>query len=409
MSFPNVFSFRFLTAAWISTYAALAVGAAPVPGEAVPADEGIRFTCQPAQFDKVRAELPAYLASLKIDPKWVVQRLDPAAGALVLTLNTPPDDVDTVSFSRRPEFGVQDEVLRLPDRRNRPVPVRTVSRREILLALLQHGRLTEFAGAHCSVEALRDHVAIRQNIVGWVQHLHWVWPDGEAAQWNRKYWRKGTPVAGFPLHLAIADIFRNQDRYSIGCYTAAKIVMIHGVLDYYQRIKRDRATLKKIEDRLSADGEPLVGVEPGEMWSFDRDSDPGEANRPGKLLDIRHGVAAGNFVPGDWVYMLNTDPISSRKTGYEGANAIYLGGNRFSDYYDDHNHSYTYEQKLDEVYQWRNGVFNRFRDAAKIVPLSAEARQRLTRTPAEGGLLLDLRVFPSLFGEGGRLDAMPGR
>jgi hypothetical protein len=46
------------------------------------------------------------------------------------------------------------------------------------------------------------------------------------------------------------------------------------------------------------------------------------------------------------------------------------------------------------VNQWRNGVFNRIRDAAKIRILSAEDLDRLGRPPIEGGLMMDFRVSP---------------
>ena len=142
------------------------------------------------------------------------------------------------------------------------------------------------------------------------------------------------------------------------------------------------------------DKDPLVDVEPGIMWSFEKDYDPKNLTQLGKLLTIQQNIAAKNFVPGDWAYILNTDPISSQKTGYEGSNAIYLGRNKFVDYYNDNNHAYTYLEKLDEVYQWRNGVFSRSRDAAKIKPLSSDDFERLGKSPSENGLIQSFRVFP---------------
>ncbi|MDO9067681.1 MAG: hypothetical protein Q7W05_04410, partial [Deltaproteobacteria bacterium] len=278
--------------------------------------------------------------------------------------------------------------------------VHTASKKEILLALLQHGRLTEFKDTACDVKALTDHVGIRQNIAAWAENIKWVWPDGRPAKWNKKYWKRGTPKPGFPLHEAINDVFINQNQYSIGCYTATKLVMIQGVLDYYRRIKKDPVQQKLLENRLSIDidKEPLVDIEPGKMWDFEKDFDPQELNHPGKLLKIEYGAAPKNFVPGDWIYFLNTDPITYKKTGYEGSNAIYLGRNKFDDYYNDNDHSYTYQQKMDEVYQWRNGVFSRPRDFAKIKPLAPQDIERLSKTPAEGGILTDIRVFPYFFG-----------
>lgn len=365
----------------------------------VAGDEGIRFACKPDQTRKIERDMAAYLAMLGILPNLVVKKTDRMQGVLVYTLNTPPEDSDTLDLIDRPELGIKAHEVRLPARSGRQRKIQTVSKKEIMLALLQHGRLTEFKGAGCHIGALKDHVAIRQNTVAWAEKLEWSWPDGESAEWNRQYWSSGTPRPGFPLHIAVNDAFMNPGKYSIGCYTAAKLVMIQGVLDYYRRIRKDPVQLKRVEDRLSADREPLAGIEPGRMWDFEADFDPRELERPGKLLQIQYGVAPKNFVPGDWAYFVNTDLASARKTGYEGSNPIYLGRNRFADYFNDNDHSYTCKQKLDEVFQWRNGVFSRHRDAAKIQPLSEQDFDRLTNAPAEGGLVADFRAFPLVPGE----------
>jgi hypothetical protein len=194
------------------------------------------------------------------------------------------------------------------------------------------------------------------------------------------------------------DTFINQKKYSIGCYTATKLSMIQGVLDYYHRLKKDDVKLRLVENRLLQGKEPLEDIEPGKLWSFEEDLAPQELNRPGKLLSITSGVAPNNLVPGDWLYFLNTDPITHEKIGYEGSNAIYLGRGKFDDYYNDNHHSYTYREKLNEVYQWRNGVFSRSRDAAKVVPISDTDIERLSTTPENGGILLSLRVSAYRFG-----------
>ncbi len=371
------------------------LGMPAAAGADAPGDEGIRFACPPSQLEKIEVGMEPYLASLDIDSAWVVKKAVRAANTLVYTLNTPREDTNTLDLKDRPELGIREHIAYLlPAPNGKTRKVSTVSKKEILLALLQHGRLTEFKGADCDIEVLKDHVGIRQNIVAWAENLEWGWPDGNSATWNKKYWKRGTPRRGVPLHVAVADVFLRQDKYSIGCYTATKLAMLQGVLDYFRRIKRDRAQTKQVEDRLLADREPLVGIEPGKMWDFETDFDPKERGRPGKILTIRYGVAPKNFVPGDWMYFLNTDPVTRKKTGYEGSNAIYLGRGRFDDYYNDNGHSYTFKEKLDEVFQWRNGVFSRSRDRARIKPLTPPELERLTRTPAEGGIVTDLRVFP---------------
>lgn len=368
-------------------------------------DEGIRFSCKPGRIEKIESGMDAYLFSLGITADLVVKKADKQKGVLLYTLNTPAADTNTLNLKDRPALQIHDDVVTLPAKHGPGKQINTVSKKEIVLALLQHGRLTRFEGAACNIEALKDNVAIRQNTVAWAQHLTWNWPDGEHAEWNKKYWANGTPKPGVSLHVALNDVFMNQQKYSIGCYTATKLVVVQGVLDYYRRIKKSPAQLKLVEDRLLLDKDPLVGIEPARMWDFEKDFDPQDLNQPGKLLKIKYGVMPMNFVPGDWAYFVNTDPITYEKTGYEGSNAIYLGRNKFDDYYDDNNHSYSYFQKLDEVYQWRNGVFSRTRDFEKIKRLTPQDIERLGKRPAEGGLLKSIRVSPYLF----TYEELPGR
>lgn len=359
---------------------------------------GIHYACSPGAIKTIAADMSAYLRRLGIAEDQIVAAVNPAGGSAQYTLNTPAQDTVTLDLKNRPALQIRDETVSLPASRGKFRQVTTVSRKEILLSLMQHGRLTEFRGRACNVAALRQHVELRQNIAAWGEELYWVWPDGEAAAWNATYWQRGTPLPGHPLREALMDVFVHPERYAIGCYTASKLVMVQGVLDYFGRVRPNHARLQRIERRLQTDGEPLAGIEPRRMWDFEADFDPTEAERPGKLLTISDRIAPGNFVAGDWVHLRNTDPQSYLKTGYEGSNPIYLGRNRFSDYFNDHGHAYSYEQKLDEVYQWRNGVFSRSRHASKIQPLSPEDYARLALTPAQGGLQTDRRTGPYFFG-----------
>jgi hypothetical protein len=347
-------------------------------------DAGIRFNCgsDRSALSAVQARMRDYLEQSGIPQAWVLARIH--GGGAVFTLNTPPDDTATLDFVRRRGMDLEDAVIHLPaEAAGKPRAVHTVSRKEIVLALLQHGRMTELP---CRFDALEEQVGVRQNIVAWAETLDWQWPNGGPARWNRKYWRYGTPSPRHPLHEAVNDAFLHPRRYGIGCYTATKLVVLQGVLDYYARVSPDPEKLQRIEARMAADGEPLVGLEPGAMWYFEDDYSAADA-RPGKLVRLQQKVAADNFVPGDWVYLRNTDAKSHAKTGYEGSNAIYLGRGRFDDYYGEHGHSFSFREKLDEVYQWRHGVFSRSRDAANIHPLDDRRFLELTETPDAGGLL----------------------
>ncbi|MEX8191614.1 hypothetical protein [Comamonas guangdongensis] len=365
---------------------------------AAPAKADLRFVCNPAQLPMLEKQMLEYLGKLDIDPALVTQSEQQDTGAVAYALATPADDTDTLDLVRRVEYKVPLESVQLPVRGGKLRKVATVSKKEILLSVLQHGRTTSFDDDACSLGALEEHIGLRQNIVAWTEVLQWTWPDGGRARWNVRYWANGVPRNGVSTAAALMDAFQSQNKYAIGCYTAAKLLMAQGVVDYFQRVRPDASRELGVERRLALDGDPLVDVEPPRMWSFEKEFDPATLPRPGKLLRIAEQVAPRNFIPGDWAYFVNTDPRSSQKTGYEGSNAIYLGRGKFGDFYNDNHHAYTFDQKLDEVYQWRNGVFSRSRDFRKIQEMSAQDYERLARTPEEGGLVLDIRATPQLFG-----------
>ena len=370
-------------------------------------DEGVRFVCPRNQLSVIKAGMAEYLKSLAIPEELVVVTERPADGVLVYQLATSSRDTSTLDLYARLSMNVATDEVPLPVGGEATAKVQTVSRQEILLALLQHGRLTTLRGPACSVAALSDHVALRQNIVAWAENLRWGWPNGKAAEWNQDYWSFGTPKPGVSLRAAIDDVFSNQSAYAIGCYTATKLVIVKGVLDYFARVRPSPELDHLVQSRLLSDHEPLSDVEPGRVWSFEPDFNPRDALRPGKLLGMVREVSPKNFVPGDWIYFLNTDPVSSQQSGYEGSNAIYLGHDRFDDYYGENRHAFTYAEKLDEVYQWRNGVFSRTQDASKRKPLDVQDLERLGSSPEAGGIVKKWRVVPEFFEASARHELGP--
>ncbi len=359
---------------------------------------GIVFNCPSQDLAVIAKSMADYLLQLGIGPGLYRQTLEEGNASLQFLFRDRMGGTDTLGLVHRIELDLKEELIQLPAIGAKPRTVVTVSQKEILLALLQSGRLTLFTGKACTVDALKDQVGIRQNIVAWSESVEFGWPNGKAARWNSKYWSHGNLKPHQALHVAIDDVFRNNRKYSIGCYTATKLIIIQGVLDYYRRIKNDPNTADAIESRLLHDGEPLSSIEPGATWYFEKNVNSDDISRAGKLVYLAHGIAADNFVPGDWSYFLNTDPATYEKTGYEGSNAIYLGRGKFDDYYNDSNHSYTYKEKLLEVYQWRHKVFSRERDVAKIHPLTATEIKSLGETPENGGIELDYRLTPYVFG-----------
>jgi len=167
-------------------------------------------------------------------------------------LHAGPRGTNTLNLAQDKTYRIALERLKLPDAKGKQRVVRTVSKREILLALAHPGRALRLSGAACNVQALREHVALRQNIVAWAEELHWVWPDGGDACWNPKKWRDGTPTV--PLDDALLDAFTQQAKYAIGCYTASKLTYAHGVLDYYARVLKDPARAALAARRRPAGG-----------------------------------------------------------------------------------------------------------------------------------------------------------
>lgn len=350
---------------------------------------GIEFQCTD-QYTSYHID--RYLSSQGIKGSWVFP--ERTSNGWIYKIKKKHEVSNTLDIVKSEKFAVSADLVEILDPRRQPKLVATVSKKEILLAMLHPGRLTTFKGTKCGVEALKDDVGVRQNTVAWAQDVAFSWPEGTPATWNTKYWLNGTPKNKETLHEALTDATINSSQYGIGCYTAAKMILATGSLDYYTRVKKDIFKAKQVEMALWSNGDPLVDIEPGRAWFFESTFKESSKSIPGKILDMKDNVAPNNFIPGDWIYLLNTDAKSYQKTGYEGSNAIYLGLGKFSDYYNDHEHSFSFQQKSNEVYQWRNGVFSRSRDAAKVKPLKAEDYERLRQSPENGGILLAHRLIP---------------
>lgn len=405
--------FRALGVAWLAMMAASAAGAhesTPEADAARPA-HGIEFSCPSSQLPALRQDMAAYLGSLGLalaqepavpsglaaDAAVVLEEHTTADGQARLRYSLPSGSAwGTLFLAWQPQWALRDEVVYLPTAQGGRRPVATVSRKEILLALLSPGRLTRFSEGACDVQALADHVGLRQNIVAWAEELSWVWPNGDPAFWNARYWIDGTPRPGVALADALNDVFFRQKAYGFGCYAATRLVFVQGVYDYYRRVKRDPALARQIVARLMADGEPLVDIEPPALWSLAPPAQ--DLERPGKLVRATGPVAPMNFVPGDWAYIRNTDPVSSDDGGYEGSNTLYLGRNRFDDYYNDNGHTFSFREKLEEVHEWRHGMYARLRDYALLQPVKYGDVERLSAAPEAGGLLEAVRAVPYYFG-----------
>lgn len=360
---------------------------------------GVEFNCSNQEIKEIKKSTSDLISELNLSKFIEIKESD---GKLDFFVSKKYAVGSNLTIDHNPIFNIEKETKSIPAR-DGTIETKVTSKKEILLALLYPGRLTKFnTQSACQPNSLLEHVELRQNIVLWGQNLDWGWPNGDYAYWNKKYWDDGTPILKNDnktedLVVAVRDMFINQQLYAIGCYTASKAVYLQAIIDYYARVNPNKEKLQLIVDKLLTDGEPFVDIEPPSMWYFEKEYNKKDKNKNGKLLTIINYVEPGNFVPGDWSYFRNTDNKTNKKIGYEGSNAIYLGGDLFDDYYNDHEHGYPYERKLEEVYQWRNGVFSRGRDANKIEIIDAKKRFQLTLPVKAGGIVESYRVVPIIF------------
>ncbi|MFZ6816939.1 hypothetical protein [Undibacterium sp. Ji22W] len=85
--------------------------------------------------------MATYLRELYIGDALII-KVSPDRETLICALNTAPADTNTLDFHQRKPYRMKGDVLHLPMHGGKTRAVHTVSKNEILLALLQHGRLT---------------------------------------------------------------------------------------------------------------------------------------------------------------------------------------------------------------------------------------------------------------------------
>lgn len=364
------------------------------------ASAGIEVSCKsPSEALGFQAQIQSYAAKLNADA--FVTSVSEGVKVRV-ELNQPYAEKPTYRLKSFEQLGLAYEkvVLPLPESNEKPfikpTSVKTVPRKEIFLAMAHPARNTVLPS--CSIQALSEHIELRQHIVAWTENLQFVWPDGEPAFWNDGLWNKGTPIDLDKTHEAFLDAFQFPKKYSVGCYTAAKMVYAHAILDFYKRVKKDESKAQQVKARLLRDSDPLIDIEPPRMWEAYPGYDYKEHHVSGKLLRLEEAVSERSIIPGDWIYMLNPDPVSFQKTGYEGSNAVYAGLDRFASYYDPSGPRYSTVEKINDVYQWRHGVFDRPRDLHKEEKVSAEFLENLLAPLSKGGMLVPIRAVPYFFG-----------
>lgn len=366
--------------------------------DTAPQGQGLVFKCSPEAIQNIQADMEKYLTQVGVTEDLYEVSVREGGTFLNYRIKKSEADGNTLNLSRRESLNIQDEVYHLDTAKGEIREVKTVSKKEIVLAVFQVGRTTMMAGSACDTDSFRDFVGIRQNMVAWVQGINWDFPNDSSEQkFNPELWYKDEKTGFQPrsgkVYQALHDTFINDRTYAMACYDSTILSITHGILDYYYRVKKDHKKFEAVLKDLNYDSKPIAHMIPGKLWSNLPGYNPADDNVRDKILTFAHDVASHNFIPGDWIYVKNVDYVSSEKYGYEGSNALYLGRNYFNDYYNETpNRRFTFEQKINEVYQWRHGVFTSS-DKKKAVAISQDEFQKLLKTPEQGGLLRSHRMF----------------
>jgi hypothetical protein len=355
-----------------------------VPKTALRTASGIVFRGRAADITQVKMRMREWLAALKCPAQLVLEMESPTHEEIAFTLNTPAGDTDTLTLRERLKWVMPVETIAFQDRDDVSQTRELVSEAEILATMLQRGRAFVFSGVHCSIEQLKEHVAVRRNIAYWGSRADWIFPDPFIPRFNTSLWDalhdgEWTLKPGVSARRAIADAFEGRPAYEIGCKSACQLVMAHGIFDYFATVCRDPTRLARLEQRLDP-MHPLTGLEA----KADRQ---GVIRRPGRLADRHFNVPWNHWVPGDWGWIKNTDDPSSNEACAEGSNVIYAGGGRFVNYYAG-GPIRTLDESLKRVYGWRFGLEN------GELELPSDVMQRLRGDPRTGGLLREVRDVP---------------
>jgi hypothetical protein len=377
--------------------ASVVVGGAPVARPADPRTayehSGIVFRGRSDEILRAAADMRLLLAEMGWTAEQVRMEASPDGEQLRYLLNSSPgasgeDETDTLAIAHQPGLMLARDVIRYQDRLGQLRELSLVSRKEILATMLVPGRLFEFNGANCSVAQLREQIAVRQNIVYWGSRTDWVFPKDKTYRYNTAdCWQPMTGDdwtlrTGMPANRAIADAFVGRFFYQIGCTSACRFIVAHGILDYFDRVDPDAAVAARLMQLLDP-RHPFLEMAPVANRA-------GAIVQAGRLLDRHFDVPWNHWVPGDWGWIKNTDDRSSEELGSEGCNIIYGGGGLFVNYYPERPPK-TLAQAISRVYGWRFGL------EEEELKLEEAEFSLLRRDPREGGMLRDVRDFPKFF------------
>ncbi|MCY2996410.1 MAG: hypothetical protein NTY19_52465 [Planctomycetota bacterium] len=240
---------------------------------------------------------------------------------------------------------------------------------EILLALLRSPIPYVFP----SYGELASAVRIRMNIVEATRKTGMTFGTGEAVR-PTDYWRYDEDqgfllVPGQSLVTALRVATQpggSETTYTFSCRRAVEFIVLLAVAEELQTCNPDlyRKLTQQFQTR-AIKGEEFETV-------FLRPI--GSASKPFPLWF---------FVPGDWVWFKNPDPVSAEIPGFEGSHTIYLGGGLVPDFWSEGETSHLTMKYL-RIFYWRQGVFKDAQGELQMDDVKAEdLAQQVLGDPTE--------------------------
>jgi hypothetical protein len=287
----------------------------------------------PSQADHAHHQLMAYLESLGMH-QWVqVHRTDSVHGSCVHYRLSPDiqhsvaPGFDTLGLAQTQHWaGCHDD---------------QDLEREIVCALL----LSPIRQCYPSIEEFESSRRIRFNIVRAAQQTSM---DFKTHALDRpiEYWQYDDD-RGFILRsnkclieglLQATQPARSGRQFAFSCYRATEYVVLLGIA---QEVQQHHPELfEQLERQWRARALMSSSFHEAFMREIGSQSSP---------------LPMDWYVPGDRIWFRNPDDASSDVYGFEGSWVLYLGGGRFTNFWD-HEHPYDVSTKCLEIYHWRDGV-----------------------------------------------------
>jgi len=294
---------------------------------------GVVFKCGDlVHAGKVVADMKKLLEENGVT-EFVTSELTPDGKLAYVLKLQGQEDGDTSILAEHPALKIESEEVTYSDSRGKEFTRSIVSKKEILLAMLTSGRVHTFSGKNCSVDALKEHIGARQNIVLWATHKK-DWEFGSSAIHSRESFDEDWNLkSGADACEGLGNIFSVKERTRFGCTMACKMASLYGQIDFYNKVAPDEEKLRHFKALIAKDEWPVEQIQ-----------------------EYHVEVPEKHWVPGDWGWVENTKYKSGVSgTGTQGSNVISIGGGNVAGYWISANNK-SLEQCIRGVRNWDGGA-----------------------------------------------------